>query len=178
MGKRMLRVPNVYNNLLPRVTLQLPSIKVQIFIRKLRFPAHLFSSNNQTLGPTIFWTLAMCNVDDISLVQQCRWLENYFSSKGITDSCLRRPMEASGIVREAESELLKQDELLTLMEARSHQSLKHIIKIKCWLHVWDNALDKDCSSTIQLQLKSDLTCAKHLIMRMSSLSTILYLSAV
>ena len=78
MGKRMLKIPNFYNNLLSRVVLQLPSIRVQILIRKLRFLAHLLSSNEQTLGPISFRTLAMCNVDDISLVQQCRWLEKFF----------------------------------------------------------------------------------------------------
>ena len=49
-----------------------PSMRVQILIRKLYFLAHFLTSNDNTLGPTTFRTLAMCNVDDISLVQQCR----------------------------------------------------------------------------------------------------------
>ena len=92
MSKRMLKVPKHYANLLPRVVMQLPSMKIQILIRKLRFLAHLLTSNDHSLGPTTFQTLAMCNVDDISLVQQCRWLESYFPPTGmITDTCPMRP---------------------------------------------------------------------------------------
>ncbi len=49
-----------------------------------------------------------------------------FPPASITDTCLRSPNEATAVVREAEPELLKRDEHLTLMEAREHQSLKHI----------------------------------------------------
>ena len=49
MGKRILKIPNHYANLLPRVTLQLPSMKVQILIRKLQFLAHLLTNNYNTL---------------------------------------------------------------------------------------------------------------------------------
>ena len=76
MGKRILKMPKHYANLLSRVTLLLPSTRVQILIRKLHFLAHLLTNNDNTLGPTTFRTLAMCSVDDISLVQQCRWLES------------------------------------------------------------------------------------------------------
>ena len=92
MGKRILKIPKHYANLLPRVTLQLPSMRVRFLIRKLYFLSHLLTSNDNTLGPTTFRTLAMCNVDDISLVQQCRWLENHFT---LTNRCLRYPKEAT-----------------------------------------------------------------------------------
>ena len=107
MGKRILKIPKHYANLLPRVALQLPSTRVQILIRKLHFLAHLLISNDNTLGSTTFWTLAMCNVDEISLVQQCRWLESYFTHDSITDRCLTYPEEATSIVHKAESDLLK-----------------------------------------------------------------------
>ena len=95
-------------------------------------------------------------------------------------------MEASAIVREAEPELLKRDEHLTLMEAREHQSLRHILDIKCWLRVWDNALDRGYAGTVATQrmirflatpafsdrscpkclaqIDADLTCAEHLML--------------
>ena len=82
-------------------------MRVQILIRKLYFLAHLLTSNDNTLGPTTFWTLLMCNVDDISLVQQCRWLESHFTHDSITDRCLRYPEEATSIVHKAEIDLLK-----------------------------------------------------------------------
>ena len=152
MDKRILKIPKHYNaNLLSRVTLQLPSMRVQILIRKLHFLAHLLTSNDYTLGPTTFRILAMCNVDDISLVQQCRWLESHFTHDSITDRCLRYPEEATSIVHKAELDLLKKDKHLTVTEASKHQSLKHILNIKCWLRVWDKALDRGCAATIAIQ---------------------------
>jgi len=75
MGKRMLKLPNHYAGILPRVVLGLPSIRVQILIRKHHFLARLLQSEEQTLGPATFRTLTILNVDEISLVQPCRWLE-------------------------------------------------------------------------------------------------------
>ena len=37
------------------------------------------------------------------------------------------------------------------MEAQEHQSLKHILTIKCWLRIWDNALDRGCAGTVATQ---------------------------
>ena len=64
MGKRILKIPKHYASSLPIVALQLPYMRVQILIRKLHFLAHLLTSNDNTLGPTTFRTLAICNVDD------------------------------------------------------------------------------------------------------------------
>jgi len=49
----------------------------------------------------------MCNVDEISLVQQCQWLESYFTYDSITDICLTYPEEVTSIVYKAESDHLK-----------------------------------------------------------------------
>jgi len=117
-------------------------MRVQILIRKLHFLAHLLTNNYNTLGPTTFRTLAMCNVDEISLVQQCQWLESYFTHDSITDRCLTYPEEVTSIVYKAESDHLKREKHLTLIEACKHQSLKHIVNINCWLRVWDKALDR------------------------------------
>ena len=103
-GKRILKIPKYYANLLPRVALQLASFPgpAQLFVAcctnsngklggawercYLQLPSmrvqilHLLISNDNTLiGPTTFWTLVMCNVDDISLVQLCQWLESHFT---------------------------------------------------------------------------------------------------
>jgi len=66
----------------------------------------------------------MCNVNEISLVQQCRWLESYFTHDSITDRCLTYPEETTSIVHEPESDLLKRDKHLILIEA-----CKHIVNI-------------------------------------------------
>ena len=124
----MLKLPNHYAGILPRVVLGLPSIRVQILIRKLRFLARLLQSEEQTLGPATFRTLAILNVDEISLVQQCRWLEQQLftnpssnhCSTPITDNCLKNPYAAISIVKEAEPELFCRDKAMTLEEATAH----------------------------------------------------------
>ena len=142
-GKRILKIPKHYANFLPRVILQLPSMKVRILIRKLYFLAHLLTSNDNTLGPTTVWTLAMCNVDDISLANSADGLRATLPMHdSITHRCLRYPEEATSIIYREELDLLKRDKNLTLMEASKHQSLKRILNIKCWLRVWDKALDR------------------------------------
>ena len=128
------------------MALQLPSMRVQILIRKLHFLAHLLTSNDNTLRPTTLRTVAMCNVDEISLVQQCRWLESYFTHDSITDSCrcLTYPEEATSVVHGVESDLLKRDKHLTLTEACKHQSLKHIVTLMsgygCGTRLWTVAM--------------------------------------
>ena len=90
---------------------------------------------------TTFRTLAMCNVDEISLVQQSMAWELHDS---ITDRCLTYPEEATSIVHEAESYLLKRDKHPTLIEACKHQSLKHIVTLisgyGCGTRLWTVAM--------------------------------------
>ena len=194
MGKRILKIPKHYAILLPRVTLQLPSMRVRILItmfatekvscdfvgettaqfeqqRRRRsiqclgknrlftvaidtrlspsvFFCESLGTRLSTLGPTTFWTLVMCNVDDISLVQQCQWLESHFTHDTTTGRC---PEEATFIVHKAELDLLKRDKNLTLTKASKHPSLKHILNIKCWLCVWDKALGRGCAGTVGIQ---------------------------
>ena len=92
--------------------------------------------------------------------------------------------EATSIIHREELDLLKRDKNLTLMEASKHQSLKRILNIKCWLRVWDKALDRGCAGTIAIQklirylatpafndrcqyctrsINPTVTCAEHLI---------------
>ena len=132
-------------------------MRVQILIRKLYFLAHLLTSNDNTLGPTTFRTLAMCNVDDISLVQQCRWLESHFTHDSITDRCLRYPEEATSIVHKAEIDLLKR---LTLTEASKHQSLIPIQKLIRYLAT---PVFNDRCQYCTRSINPTVTCAEHLI---------------
>jgi len=52
-----------------------------------------------------------------------------FTHDSITDRCLTYPEEATSIVHKAESDLLKRDKHLTLIEACKHQSPKHVVNI-------------------------------------------------
>ena len=88
----------------------------------------------------------MLNVDDISLVQQCRWLESHF----LHDSGVRSITDIS-IVKEAEPILHKLDEIGILRAAADHPSLANILKIPNWLQVWDMALDRGCAGTVAVQ---------------------------
>ena len=151
MGKRILKIPKHYAKLLPRVSLQLPSMKVQRYSSRnyiswlISLPAMMIHLDRPHSGlwPCVMWIII------ISLVQQCRWLERHQGS--ITDRCLQHPEEAESIVHEATYDLLKKDKHLTLLKASNHQSLKHVLNIEYWLHVWDRALDKGRVGMVAIQ---------------------------
>ena len=158
MGKKMLRLSRFHANVLPSLALHLPSVKVQVLIRKLRFLARLLCSvEPSSLGPSTFRHLAILNVDEICLIQQCRWLETTFlrttasEMKSITDSCLLDPPRAISIVADAEPLLLEQDEVLTRETVLVHPSLRHVHDISNWLRVWDMALDRGPAGTVAVQ---------------------------
>ena len=108
-------------------------------------------------------------MDEISLVQQCRLLEQQLftnpisnhCSTPITGICLKNPYAAISIVKEAEPKLFCRVKAMTLDEAMAHQSMKHILCIHNWVRVWDNALDYGCAGTIAIQ-KILRFIAKHL----------------
>ena len=157
MGKKMLRLSRFHANVLPSLALHLPSVKVQVLIRKLKFLARLLCSvEPSSLGPSTFRHLAILNVDEICLIQQCRWLETTFlrttasEMKSITDSCLLDPPRAISIVADAEPLLLEQ-EVLTRETVLVHPSLRHVHDISNWLRVWDMALDRGPAGTVAVQ---------------------------
>ena len=97
IGKRILGVSKYYSNTSTLIELHWPSVKARVFIRKLTFLAKLLERDD-VLSSRVFRTLASTNVYEISLVQQCRVLEQQIGT-GYLQLCLQNPTIASSIVR-------------------------------------------------------------------------------
>ena len=151
IGRRILCLSKHHADLAPLIGLHLPSMKARILIRKLNFLAKLLSSTEDTLSTRTFRTFAAENVYDISLVQQCHWLEQSLRIDSVSQQCLANPDSATSLVKSAQNNVLRQDWANTIHLAKSHVSLKHIASCDdialCWCRIWDSALDKGLHGT-------------------------------
>ena len=98
IGRRILCLSKHHADLAPLIGLHLPSMKARILIRKLNFLAKLLSSTEDTLSTRTFRTFAAENVYDISLVQQCHWLEQSLRIDSVSQQCLANPDSATSLV--------------------------------------------------------------------------------
>ena len=145
IGRRILGLSKHHADLAPLIGLHLPSMKARILLRKLNLLAKLSSSNDNTLSVRTFRTFAADNVYNISLVQQCLWLECTLHIESIVQQCLTDPDSATSLVKSARTSIIRQDWANTVHRGKSHTSLKHIVSCDevalCWSCVWDSALD-------------------------------------
>ena len=96
-----------------------------------------------TMSYRIFISLAIEDIYNISVVQQCKMLEATLATD-IVDQCLSNPNNAPEIVRINKKLLLKRDYEQLLSSAMSHPSVypaAQIAQTVSWRRVWDNALD-------------------------------------
>ena len=153
IGKRILGVSKYYSNTSTLIGLHWPSVKARVLIRKLTFLAKLLERDD-VLSSCVFRTLASTDVYEISLVQQCRVLEQQIGT-GFLQVCLQNPTNASSIVHEAKSEILAKDWNCTIQESRSHHSLAIIsatdVIASSWNRIWDEALEYGVRGTRLMQ---------------------------
>ena len=102
----------------------------------------------------VFFELASTNVYEISLVQQCRVLEQQIGT-GFLQLCLQNPTNTSSIVHEAKSEILAKDWNCTIQDSRSHHSLAIVsvsdVIASSWNRIWDEALKYGVRGTRLMQ---------------------------
>ena len=114
-----------------------------VLIRNLTFLAKLLERDD-VLSSHVFQTLVPTNVYEVSLVQQCRVLEQQIGT-GCLQLCLQNPTNASSIVHEAKSEILAKDWNCTIQASRSHHSLAIVsatdVIASGWNRIWDEALE-------------------------------------
>ena len=85
IGGHILKLSNYHADLTPVIGLRLPSMKARILLRKLSFLAKLLSCNEDNLSASVFRTISTENVYNISLVQQCKWLQGELKCEQILD---------------------------------------------------------------------------------------------
>ena len=92
-----------------------------------------------------FRTLAMDDIYQLGLVQQCRKLETHFGSN-ILMKCLNNPEYSRVIVKQAKKDLWSKDKDLIQQNASKHKTLQIAQKIS-WPKIWDQALEKGTLGT-------------------------------
>ena len=153
IGRRILRLPKQHSKTVVRLGLQWPSVSTRILIRKLTFLAKLLSNTDDKISGRVFTSLAMVDVYNVGLVQQCRMLEAEMNT-GVLTQCLKNPTGAPTIVKSRKKEILKSDLDALVSAATSHHSAKYVASVAnttSWCRLWDLALDRGVQGTRGLQ---------------------------
>lgn len=154
IGRRILHLPKLYSNNSVRIGLHWPTMSTRILLRKLAFLAKLLSPTNDSLSGRVFTSLAIDDVYESSVVQQCRMLESCLGTD-ILASCLSDPDSAVNIVKSNKSLLLKQDfdnlVSTSITDEGSCSLIARVAKRTSWRRLWDMALDKGVKGTKTLQ---------------------------
>ena len=128
---------NTYNT--QQRPLQWPSISTRILIRKLSFLAKLLSDRNDTINGRIFTSIAIVDVNNVGIVQQCRMLEVKLDTHILTQ-CLKYPTDSPAIVKQS---ILRSDYEKFLSVSSIHPSAKHVATMAqstLWSQLRDMAL--------------------------------------
>ena len=83
IGRRILKLSKFHANDTIRIGLHWPTVATRILIRKLTFLSKLLSNCNDTMSSRIFISLAIDDVYNITIIQQCKMLEASLA----TDQC-------------------------------------------------------------------------------------------
>ena len=168
IGCRILRVPKFYSRLAVRIGLHWPAVSTRILIRKLGFLSKLLSSSKDTISSRVFTSLAIEDVFETSIVQQCRMLESNLGTN-ILAQCLTDPENATHTVKSNKDHLLDKDysHLLFLASHRQGSTVlvAHVASQISWRRLWDIALDRGVKGTRTFQslfkeLSRPISCFK------------------
>ncbi len=108
IGCRILRVPKFYSNASVRIVLHWPNITTRTLLRKLNFLSKLLSGSKDIISQRVFSSLAMENIYETSIVQQCRMLESTLDTC-VLAKCLTDPENAPVTVKRSKDDILNSD---------------------------------------------------------------------
>ena len=113
IGKRILGISKYHSNIGTRIGLHWPSVtKARVLCRKLTFLAKLLEEDDCP-SSHVFRTLASEGTYEISIMQQCHFLEQHIGTNYL-QLCLKDPPNACSIVCEAKKDILSKDLISTL----------------------------------------------------------------
>ena len=105
------------------------------------------------MSSRIFTILAMEDVYNISIVQQCRMLESPLTTD-ITNQCFSNPDDAASITHSGKKLLHEQDTELLIASAITHPSVEPVAQIAATVSgrkIWDTTLDHGVKGTRYVQ---------------------------
>ena len=147
LGRRILKLSRFHSNTSVLIGLDWPSVRARVLIRKLSYLTRVFVADNDKLSSQILKSFAERDISNLSIVEQCRYLEGVYGTDftgEILDSRLSR--------RDLQKAILAADKAFRLKDCDTHQSLKHITgpgipSELSWLKIWDMALDHGVRGT-------------------------------
>ena len=119
--RRILKLSRYHSGLTVQIGLSLPSVTARVLIRKISYLHHLFSSTEESIATYTFRILASQDVQNISLVKQCIFLDSLLKTN-CTAQTLEGVCNTSPNIRELKKSIISADLQLTLEVACKHQS--------------------------------------------------------
>ena len=161
LGKRILRLPKHTSNTIPLLALNWPSMCSSIVCSKLAFLQSVFNDDlTHFLRSQVFNSIAASDVMSLSIVKQCKFLEEKLgSNSNFTDEVLSQSPVS---IRDLKKRILSYDRSRTPTLSEGHASLLYpllIAKQNMWMKFWDIPLGYGANGT-----KSALTVLKLLSM--------------
>ena len=135
--KKVLKWPKHHSNTAAIATLDVPTMKCRVLVKKLGFLKRLMGRDTDSLSGCV--VLALCNeVDSICLVRECRELEESFETRFIEaitskNLCCLRQMKK--VIMEVERR-----RMLERCEEKAPMTAK-VAECSGWAKLWDHALD-------------------------------------
>ena len=140
VAKRILQMPKWYSNKAACIALGWNSIHSMCTIRKLKF-LHRVMTNEESICYRAFSAM-VDDVEALSLVRECRELEERYSSNFTTQILeAAEHLDGACVLREAEKYIIKKDQALLLAEVSQYYHLHMISQAIGWRKLWDDALD-------------------------------------
>ena len=140
VAKIILQMPKWYSNKAACIALGWNSIHSMCTIRKLKF-LHRVMTNEESICYRAFSAM-VDDVEALSLVRECRELEERYSSNFTTQILeAAEHLDGACVLREAEKYIIKKDQALLLAEVSQYYHLHMISQAIGWRKLWDDALD-------------------------------------
>ena len=143
LGRRILKLPKHHSALATQIGLAWPTMKARLLSQKLRFLGKLLSKNRDNIATRTFQTIASRNVYNISIVDQCIFLDSllgiYLHTQQLNVLSNLDTVEAA--VKSQTKSIKAADSAAILEDAENHQSVR-LSKEVNWLKVWDAAIDR------------------------------------
>ena len=141
IGKRILSLSRYTSNYVPLLALKWPSVTARLLCSKLSFLHTILNDDSdESLSSQVFHTLAASDIDSISLIKQCRLLDQTLGLN-FTETLLVDP---STSFRDLKRQIITADYTRTLNMSEQHVSLEYVLKVAnggSWMRFWDNALE-------------------------------------
>ena len=106
IGRRILHLLKYHSNKVVRLGLQWSSVATHILIRKLTFLAKLLANTDDIISSRIFTSLAIVDVYNVGIVQQCQMLESELNTDVLV-LCLKNPEDAPATVKSTKTDIIK-----------------------------------------------------------------------